>query len=297
MSAGDPAIPHGALTVVRSGPLTTVQDLGRPGYAHLGVGASGAADRGALRLANRLVGNPESAAALEVTMGGLVVRATGTHLVAVTGAPTSYLIDDTRSMSQSSAILRAGQTLTVEPPTTGLRSYVAVRGGIDVAPVLGSRSTDLLSGIGPARVAESDLLPVGPTAGDWPSLTFAPGDGTGTPAQLVAELGPRDDRIEDPHALFTGSWVVSPASDRIGIRLDRGDDTPVLRHRSGLGDLPSEGVALGSVQIPPGGQPVIFLADHPVTGGYPVVAVITASSVDTAAQLVPGEVIRFVERR
>ncbi|SIR74101.1 5-oxoprolinase subunit C family protein [Williamsia sterculiae] len=286
-----------ALSVSATGPGVTVQDLGRPGYAHLGVPLSGAADRSSLRLANRLVGNRETAAALEITLGGLRAEARGLLFVVVTGASGIVRVDGTPVGHSSATAVQHGQMLTVDAPTDGVRSYLAVRGGIDVTPVLGSRSTDVLSGLGPEPVVGGTVLAIGTENEAWPSTTDAPREGS-DPDQTVflyAELGPRTDRVVDAELLFRGEWTVNPHSDRVGVRLDRIDDGPQLRHRDGLDAIPSEGIAYGSVQIPPSGQPVVFLADHPVTGGYPVIAVLRADSVDRAAQLAPGRTVRFIK--
>ncbi|MEU0066474.1 allophanate hydrolase subunit 2 family protein, partial [Streptomyces albidoflavus] len=141
-----------ALQILAPGPLATVQDLGRPGLAALGVGASGAADRSALRLANRLVGNPEGAAAVEATLGGLAVRALRAVTVAVTGAPAPLSTGAVQSVIQ----LAEGERLELGTPLAGLRSYLAVRGGITVPEVLGSRSRDLLAALGPPPLAPGD---------------------------------------------------------------------------------------------------------------------------------------------
>lgn len=279
-----------ALEVVAPGPFTTVQDLGRPGLGGIGVGCSGAADRGAFGAANRLVGNPVGAACLELTFGGLHVRARGHLVVAVTGAPAQLAVDGRREPSHHLLHLRDGQILTVGTPTRGLRSYLAVRGGVDTAPVLGSRSTDVLAGLGPPPLRVGDVVPVGAESHAWPSAdwtlprTLPPG-----PAALPVRLGPRDNWFTDGavDVLLTQTWTVTPQSNRVGARL-RGE-VPLTRRRGG--ELPSEAMVTGALQVPPDGQPVLFLADHPVTGGYPVIAVVT--EVDLAAQLPPGNPVRF----
>ncbi|MBD0863945.1 biotin-dependent carboxyltransferase family protein [Gordonia sp. zg691] len=285
-----------AVTVLATGPLATVQDLGRPGFAHLGVPTSGGADRGALTLANRLVGNDESAATIETTLGGLRICTDGDVLVAVTGADTEVLHNGTPAGLAAALVLRAGDELALAPPTWGLRNYVAVRGGIDVDPVLGSRSTDSLSGLGPSALTVGTRLPVGDAAGDWPPTSSAPPN-SAHPRVVALEChrGPRADQLAAPETLAEDIWVVGADSNRVGVRLDRADGSsvPLLLHRDDVDELRSEGIAHGSVQVPPSGRPVIFLADHPVTGGYPVVAVLTAAAVDLAAQLVPGSKIRF----
>ncbi|MFJ4780102.1 biotin-dependent carboxyltransferase family protein [Streptomyces sp. NPDC088762] len=285
------------LLVVRPGALTTVQDPGRPGYAHLGVPRSGALDSAAYALANRLLGNAPDAAALETTLDGVGLRSLAPSTVAVTGAPCSVRVSG-RPVAWGAAVrLPAGAELEVGPAESGLRSYVAVRGGLAVPPVLGSRSTDLLSGLGPPVLSAGTLLPVG-AAGPDP---VPPADAwglPGAPSELLLPLrpGPRADWFTP--ASLAGLWRarfrVSAMSNRIGLRTEGG--TPLVRARAG--ELPSEGMVLGAVQVPPDGLPVVFLADHPVTGGYPVVGVVPPGpALNAAAQARPGAPVRFVRAR
>ncbi|MGY0502410.1 5-oxoprolinase subunit C family protein [Nocardia sp. FBN12] len=278
--------------IERVGPLATVQDLGRQGWFDSGVGQAGAADRGSLRLANRLVGNPENFAAIEVLLGGLALRADAHLTVAVTGAPAPATVDGTPVGHASVLELDEGQVLRLGLASSGLRSYVAVRGGIDVAKVLGSRSRDTLSGIGPDPLAVGMQVPVGPPPRTLPTVEFAPIPPPPEVLRVRACPGPRADWFTDPDQLFRGSWTVSADTDRVGARLDRADGPPLVR--SIARELPSEGVALGSVQVPPSGQPVVFLADHPITGGYPVIAVVLDADVDRVAQARPGDTLQFV---
>lgn len=279
------------IVVEEAGPPATVQDLGRPGWFDSGVGPAGAADRGALRLANRLVGNPEHAAGIEVLLGGLVLRAEEPALVAVTGAPAPATVDGTPVGHACVLYLDAGQVLRLGFARTGLRSYIGVRGGIDIAPVLGSRSYDTLSGIGPPPLRTGTRLPTGPPPRNWPNIDQAPQPGFPDLMEIRALPGPRDDWFTDPSVLFTGYWTVGQDSDRVGARLDRTEGPPL--QRAATTELPTEGVALGSVQVPPGGQPVVFLADHAITGGYPVIAVVLDADIDLFAQARPGQRIRF----
>jgi biotin-dependent carboxylase-like uncharacterized protein len=275
-----------SLTVLESGPLATIQDLGRSGQAALGIPTSGACDRTSYALANRLVGNAPGAAAIEVTFGGLILHADRDVVVAITGAPCSGV------PLNAPALVRAGQVLRFGPPRTGLRTYVAVRGGIDVPPVLGSRSTDLLSGLGPAPLVAGQALAVGASYGPMPGVDLAPvADPIGGELAVRVTPGPRRDWFTDAgwESLTTQTYQVSSASNRVGVRLD---GTPLERARTG--ELASEGMTLGAIQIPPSGTPVIFLADHPVTGGYPVIAYITEPDLDPCAQLRPGQSIRLI---
>ena len=210
------------LVVDRTGAQALLQDLGRERHAHLGVSRSGAADRAALRLANRLVGNPEDAAAIECVLGGLVVTASVMHWVAVTGAPTEVLVNGTRVGSHTSLPLRPGHTLAIEAPREGLRNYLAVRGGLQVAPTLGSRSTDVLSGLGPEPLAPGMELPVGEPLRPLPDTDLAPVE---RPRTTLAVLpGPRRDWFTDEawRTLLTAAWRVSSESNRVAIRLDGG---------------------------------------------------------------------------
>ncbi|MEU5146796.1 biotin-dependent carboxyltransferase family protein [Streptomyces yangpuensis] len=285
------------LLVVRAGALTTVQDRGRPGYAHLGVPRSGALDTAAYALANRLLGNPPDAAVLETTLDGVTLRALAATVVAVTGAPCPVRVSGRPVAWGAPVGLPAGAELEVGRAESGVRGYVAVRGGLAVAPVLGSRSTDLLSGLGPAVLTAGTTLPVGP-AGPDP----VPGaDAYGLPAApselvLPLRLGPRADWFTGASlaGLWRSAFRVSPSSNRIGLRTEGG--SALVRARAG--ELPSEGMVLGAVQVPPDGLPVVFLADHPVTGGYPVVGVVgPGPALDAAAQARPGTPVRFVRAR
>ncbi|MEV5827780.1 biotin-dependent carboxyltransferase family protein [Spirillospora sp. NPDC052242] len=279
------------LDVLATGPLATVQDLGRRGHAALGVGTSGAADPASLRLANRALGNPEGAAAIEVTLGGLRVRARGGVFAAVTGAPAPLVLDGRAAPPNAVLHVPDGAELLLGAPPTGLRSYLAVRGGVDVPPVLGSRATDTLSGLGPAPLEPGVVLPVGPPPDAPPLLDVlpVPPPPAGT-VELRAVPGPRDDWFAPGalDALFTGTFEVTSETDRVGMRLDG----PRLNHAD-RGELPSEGTVTGALQVPPSGRPVLFLADHPLTGGYPVIAVVAAADVGLAAQARPGQRLRF----
>ncbi len=282
-----------SLEVLRPGPLALVQDAGRPGLAAIGVSPSGAFDRAAFAAGALLVGNdPGHDAGIEVTLGGLVVRCDRQLLVALTGAPCPATVDGRPAPAGEAFRLAAGQVLALGLPGAGLRTYLSVAGGLAVPAVLGSRSTDLLSGLGPARLAVGDELPVGPVAGEPGALPPGRWSGTAGTQAAVLELlpGPRLDWLADAEALVTG-WTVHPDSNRVGVRLD-GPRLARAGDRAGV-ELPSEPLVRGAVQLPPSGHPVVFGPDHPTTGGYPVVAVLTEDSSDRLAQLRPGERFRF----
>lgn len=296
--------PGSGLRIVSPGLQSLIQDLGRQGYSALGVSAAGALDRASLRRANRLVGNSPSAAAIETVSGGLKVQAVGDQVLAVAGAPSALTIDSPSDPESDNPgrrrtipvatpfALLDGETLTLGAPEAGFRSYLAVRGGVDAAPVLGSRSTDTMSGIGPAPLAAGQLLASGNVVesgvvGNPELQPDFPGDGV-TVLDIVP--GPRADWFDASalESLCGQDWVVKPQSNRVGMRLD---GTPLERSRRG--ELPSEGTVAGAIQVPPEGLPVLFLADHPITGGYPVVGVVVDHQLDLAAQVPIGGSIRF----
>lgn len=278
------------LTVLASGPLATVQDDGRAGWAHLGVPRAGALDLTAAALANRLVGNPPGTAVVEVTLGGLEVRIDRAGWCALSGAHAPARLDG-RAVAHTAAFwAAAGSRLVLATPAAGVRTYLALAGGIDVEPVLGSRSTDTLAGVGPAPLRAGDVVGLGAPAGVPRPLDVAVPSAAG-PLRLW--LGPRADWCAEPLArLCAAPYRVGGASNRVGLRLT-GEPVAWRRHQ----ELASEGVVLGSVQVPPDGQPVIFLADHPTTGGYPVVAVLHADDLGRCAQLRPGDEVRFTPMR
>jgi biotin-dependent carboxylase-like uncharacterized protein len=263
------------IDVVSPGLLTTVQDRGRPGWAHVGVPPSGAADTDSYELGNRLVGNAPGAAALEATLVGPRLRFRRRTLVAVTG-----------SVPEPLAAYVEGE-LDVGELIGGARAYVCVRGGIAVDPVLGSRSTDLLTGLGPSRLQAGDVLAIGEEPATPPKAARA---GEREPRSLRVLAGPRDDWFETAAltALTTTEWRVTPASNRVGIRLA---GQPLERTRRD--ELLSEGLVTGAIQVPPSGQPILLLNDHPTTGGYPVIAVVVHDDLPRAGQLRPGDSVRF----
>jgi biotin-dependent carboxylase-like uncharacterized protein len=276
----------GSVTVLATGALTTLQDAGRPGQAALGIGRSGACDRASYRLANRLVGNAEHAAVLEVTFGGLHLRADHDLLIAMTGARCGG-----SSPHNAPFYLRLHQELRLGLPVSGLRTYVAVRGGFAADPVLGSRSTDVLSGLGPPTIVDGDVLAVGEPRHPPPGVDVAPvADPAGGDVTVRVAPGPRQDWFTDDSwtALTSQPYTVTTDSNRVGLRLD---GEPLQRARTG--ELPSEGMVRGALQIPPSGKPVLFLADHPVTGGYPVIGYVEDDDVDRCGQLRPGQTVRF----
>ena len=291
------------LEVESPGLQSLLQDMGRPGLGDLGVSAAGAADQQSARQANRLVGNEPGAAVVENLLGGLAVRARGDQVVAVAGAAVPLEIRSAgtgvlrRPSGGAPFALLDGESLTLGAPSLGLRSYLSARGGFDVQPVLGSRSSDTMSGVGPPPLAAGTRLPVAAVDGVRPvghpeSSTLRLGPGT---AELRVTLGPRDDWFTGAavQSLSGQEWSVTEQSNRIGVRLVPGAGEGIALERSREGELASEGAVAGALQVPPSGHPVLFLADHPVTGGYPVIAVVVPEDLPIAAQLPPGCRVRF----
>lgn len=279
--------------VVAPGPNATIQDLGRPGWFSVGVGVAGAADTVSLRLANRLVGNDDGAAGIECVLGGLHLVALAAVTLAVTGAPAPVTVDGKAAAHSSTLHLAARQELALGFAPAGMRVYVGVRGGLAVEPVLDSRSRDTLAGLGPEPLHAGDELPVGPE----PNRPQAPDAASASPVTkgpvtVRVGLGPRDDWFTRPADLFAGHWVASDRLDRVGIRLDRPAGAPALTRRT-QDELPTEGMPLGAIQVPPSGEPVVFLADHPITGGYPVIGVVLGEDVPALAQVRPGQQVVF----
>ncbi|AWB96220.1 allophanate hydrolase [Agromyces badenianii] len=280
------------MVVVEPGPLALVEDLGRPGLARLGVAGSGALDRSALRLANRLVGNPDGAAGLEILMGGFRARFDDEAWLAVTGAWGPVALDDRPAPPYTALRASAGAMLEIGTAERGVRYVLAVRGGFDEPVTLGSRSRDTLAAIGPGPVAAGAALSIGarPEA-SVPLLdraaAFPPPAGAVT---LALMPGPRAEWFTDAArtTLFDAEWRLSGQADRVGARLTG----PALERRV-PGELASEATVPGSIQVAGDGRPTILLADRPVTGGYPVIAIVAPASLDAVAQLRPGQEVRF----
>jgi biotin-dependent carboxylase-like uncharacterized protein len=276
------------LLVEAAGALSLVQDLGRRAMGRFGVSASGAFDRPAMRQANRLVGNDPGAAVVE-TFGGLVLLAESTHAVAVTGASGPITLDGRPAAYGRALRVSAGQRLTIGVPAVGLRTYVGLAGGLAHPRELTSRSTDTLAGLGPSPLAAGDRVDAAghrsvPPLHDLPALDRS-GDLT-----LDVVLGPREDWFAPAavSAFLTSPWRVSPASSRVGVRLDG-----AVLARAVQRELPSEPCVRGSVQVAADGRPIVLGPDHPVTGGYPVIAVVVDAHTDRLAQARAGQVVRF----
>lgn len=278
------------VTIVRAGALTTVQDRGRSGYRHLAVGTAGVLDADAAALANRLVGNDADAAVLETTLDGVRLRFQQPTWFAVTGAECPLALDGQPVAATTAIAARAGAVLDVGAAVAGLRSYVAIDGGVTVGPVLGSRSYDTLARLGPPPLADGDVIPIGPPSTSAPAVDVVPRLPPTGAIEVELVAGPHVDRLPvgAAEALTAAGWTVSPSSSRIALRLD-GAPLDIAN----VAELPSVGIVTGAVQVPPNGQPLVFLADHPTTGGYPLVAVVPEPDRSRLAQLRPGDTVRF----
>lgn len=287
------------IEVLAGGLISSVQDTGRPGSGHLGIGRAGAADPPALQLANALVGNVRTACGMEVTLRGPRLRLHRDAIVALTGAslPHARCNGEPLPMWQAHGC-PAGSELDLGAMAEGCRSYLAISGGIDVAPWLGSRSSDLNARVGPMHgraLKAGDRLPVGESSMSLPrrvrwSLDPRPWFDPGTPVELHLLPGTHTSWLDADSlaALGQASFRVGSDSNRVGARLQG----PALRLSDPL-ELVSEGVVAGVMQLPPGGQPIVLLNEHPVTGGYPRIAQLAAVDLPRLAQCRPGDMLRF----
>ncbi|WP_394940591.1 biotin-dependent carboxyltransferase family protein [Psychromicrobium sp. YIM B11713] len=285
--------------VIEPGPLALVQDLGRPGASGLGLGPGGALDRTALRAANALVGNPASSAALEILLGGFSLRFLEPAMVSVTGARGELRIDGELVQQHVAHAVAAGSRVSIGTASAGLRFYLAVAGGVATEELAGSRSRDVLAGMGPPPLSAGQLLSFG-------RLAFSEGSGNSPQRAQVLRDPPRGERsislrlTPGPRldwfapgawaALLAQPWSISAESNRIAARL-MGRPLEFARTEQ----LLSEGMVSGALQVPPSGLPMIFLADHPVTGGYPVIAVVRGADLDLLGQAQPGQRLNFLQ--
>lgn len=283
------------IEVHKPGMLTTVQDLGREGFGPLGVSPSGAADPVALRLGNRLVDNPESAPALEMTLlGGTFVFPQGAA-VALAGSDFGATVDGTALAPWNSVQVQPGQTLRLGASRSGARCYLCVQGGIEVTPLMGSASTHLLSGLGgyegrPLR--KGDVLNIGPTNRPHANRGIASSVWERLSRRDVLRVtpGPQTDWFAPSslHAFYAGSYRVGDLSNRMGLRLEGA----AVTQRPGR-EMITEGVSLGAVQVPAGGSPIILFVEQQTTGGYPKIANVISADLHRLGQLRHRDEIRF----
>lgn len=287
-----------ALLINNPGPRALIQDRGRFGFSTVGVSPSGSFDRLSAARANHAVGNDANAPLIEILFGNFSATALSPITIIVTGTDSVIeFTDGTRRKTYTNTVidLQAGDKITLLPAEYGLRSYLAIRGGIAADTTLGSASSDTLSGIGPSPLLEGDVVSAGSHIAEanwWPMIRKIPPLWRRLDTEtLHVIMGPRADWFtqESIAAFLSQTYTVTTDSDRVGIRVT--GEIPLVRARAG--ELASEGMVRGSIQIPPNGQPVIFGPDHPVTGGYPVIAVLTSRSCDRSAQLAPGSKVTF----
>ena len=282
------------IRILDAGPQTTVQDLGRTGQMRYGIPPSGPVDRFAFVLANRLVGNPDAAAALECTLIGPRFEVTAAGAIAVTGADMPVTVNGQDAAGWTTIRLKPGAVVKLGPARTGVRSYIGLAGGLDVPLVLGSRSTYLRGRVGGVegralrKGDELEVFPSGPARPRRVAQRAIP-NYAGEPT-IRAVLGPQADRFtaEGLSALFGGRYEVLPQSDRMGARLSG----PRIEHARGH-DIISDGIAFGSVQVPGDGQPIVLLVDRQSTGGYTKVATICSCDIWRVGQARPGQLLRF----
>jgi biotin-dependent carboxylase-like uncharacterized protein len=282
------------LLIQDAGPLTTIQDLGRPGHLRVGIPESGPVDREAFVLANRLVGNGDSAAGLECTLMGPRLQFTDERAVAVTGADMALTLNGGPVPGWHAFSVKVGDVLKLGSARTGVRAYVAVSGGIDTPQALGSRATYLrgqLGGLDGRALRKGDRVPLGPshvTLGRRVRSDRIPDYAAHAEVRVVC--GPQDDRFSERGlAVFLeGTYEMSPQSDRMGARL-RG---PFIEHTKGH-DIISDGIALGGIQVVGDGQPIVLLVDRQSTGGYTKIATVCSFDIGRVGQLKPGQRISF----
>jgi biotin-dependent carboxylase-like uncharacterized protein len=282
------------LLVEDAGPLTTVQDPGRPGYLRVGIPASGPMDREAFLLANRLIGNPDTAAGLECTLIGPRLAFTDERLVAIPGADMAPTVNGAPVPAWQGLRVRAGDVLRLGPARSGVRAYLAIAGGVDTPPVLGSRATYVrgrLGGFEGRALRKGDRLPLGRVGAARPRRVQPERVPTyGGEPELAVVLGPQDDRFTAAGiaALFGGPYQMLPQNDRMGARLQG----PFIEHTRGH-DIISDGVALGGIQVIGEGQPIVLLADRQSTGGYTKIGTVCSFDIGRIAQVKPGGRLRF----
>lgn len=272
--------------------FASIQDHGRHGYAHLAVPPSGAFDRPSHDFANRVVGNADDAATIELARGSMQCSFDQDTMFTVTGAPVSIVIDGRQRESQRAIHVTAGTPVLIASQNLGMRSYLAVRGGIEAERVMGSASYDELSKIGPAPLKSGDSLQIGTSAASTPAVArqVTSGVNVASSATLRLHKGPRWGFCENTQLLLESEYTVTAKLNRIGVRLAGPAITWNTEER-----LASEGVLTGAVQIAADGQPILFGPDHPTTGGYPVVAIVDERDLAVIAQLAPGTAVRFIQ--
>jgi biotin-dependent carboxylase-like uncharacterized protein len=283
-----------AITVTEISGFVTLQDQGRIGYANIAVPTSGAFDQSSHNLANRIVGNLPGNCAIESLRGKFKFETGAELVISVTGAPASVQVNGREHEMSRAIYVPADSIVEVSPSNLGMRTYLAIRGGITGKTVMGSSSFDELSQIGTPPIKSGDKFVIdnqvaGPISGDFVPSSVVTGL---TKVELEAMPAPRWEGFSNSEILFSSEFQVSSSANRIGLRLTG----PELIWNS-ESRLASEGVVIGAIQIPVDGMPLIFGPDHPTTAGYPVIAVVSRNSLDILAQAAPGTFVRFTRTR
>lgn len=279
----------GEIEVLRNTGLSTIQDRGRAGYAHLGVPRAGAVDPWSFQQANAIVGNDPNSATIELSLSSISIKLEGRGHFSVCGADPLLKLDGLQVPTHQAVPYHNGQVLESRPGTFGVRSYLAVRGGLLSPRVLSSRSADTLSGLDSRNLSVGDRLAIGIANSPPRDRAIPPQPPSTQPAyrRVRIVLGPRAVESFDDMALeafLNQTWSVSSHSDRTGVRLIGSGERP-----HALEALPSEGVVLGAIQIPPNGEPIVLLSNHGTMGGYPVIAVVLLADIDLISQSRPGD--------
>ena len=288
-----------SITILNPGLLTTVQDFGRIGYQQFGVPVSGVVDPRAMSIANILVDNPEDEAVLECTMLGPQIRFNAPNAIAITGGDLGPTIDNQPIPNYAAIRVEAGQVLRFAGLRSGCRAYIAFAGGLDIAPVMGSRSTYMkakIGGVEGRKLQKDDVIKFRKPNPDLRGLNIRHISPEFVPRleyKLRVVLGPQDDLFTE-HGIGTflsESYVVTPEFDRMGCRLDG----EIIEHKGESGDIISDGIAFGAIQVPTAGKPIIMLSDRQTTGGYTKIANVISADFRILAQLKAGDRVRFAQ--
>lgn len=288
-----------SITILNPGLLTTVQDFGRIGYQQFGVPVSGVVDPRAMSIANILVDNPEDEAVLECTMLGPQIRFDAPNAIAITGGDLGPTIDNQPIPNYAAIRVEAGQVLRFAGLRSGCRAYIAFAGGLDIAPVMGSRSTYMkakIGGVEGRKLQKDDVIKFRKPNPDLRGLNIRHISPEFVPRleyKIRVVLGPQDDMFTE-HGIETflsESYVVTPEFDRMGCRLDG----EIIEHKGGSGDIISDGIAFGAIQVPTAGKPIIMLSDRQTTGGYTKIANVISADFRILAQLKAGDRVRFAQ--
>lgn len=284
------------IKIIKAGILTTIQDMGRYGYQETGMAVSGVMDTRSTSIANILVGNDENEGAIEVTMMGPTIEFTADNIIAVTGGDLSAKLDGTDFPRYQAVLVKAGQTLSFMAPKAGSRAYIAFAGGLDVPVVMGSKSTNLKSKIGGLdgrKLENGDEIGFTAPKTSLPNMEkrkVAVPDFSAKEHELRVVLGPQDDYFPQSSidVFFNNEYTISNEYDRMGCRMQG----PVIKHKIG-GDIITDGISFGAVQVPSHGNPIVMMADHQTTGGYTKIGNVISVDLPILAQCMPGHKIRF----